>query len=152
MILKTHVLSPQSWHYHDFCWTCFWKTGCLNDGEEYVVFIHLMLTSRFCFSCLSSRIVSFFLTPLSVLLSAFSVTNLFLFTSSPVFCSVSLFICSPFNLFFFGFSRVKVPAGGEKTNFDCFFFFLKQLWSKKRKKETWRVSFNLWNLNLNELN
>lgn len=100
-------------------------SGCLNAGEDYVVFIHLMFTTRVLFS-LSLFWNCLFLsysTLLSVLLSAFSVTNLFLFTSSPVFCSVSLFICSPFNLFFFGFGRVKVPAGGEKTNFDCFFFF-----------------------------
>ena len=45
--------------------------------------------------------------------SSVSVTNLFLLTSSPVFCSVSLFKMFPFYLLFFVFDRV--PPGRSKN-------------------------------------
>lgn len=67
----------------------------------------------------------------------FSVTNLFLFTSAPVFCSVSLFISVPFK----HFSPVDLTdcPCREKTNFD-------------QENQTWKEIFNLWKLNWIELN
>lgn len=65
--------------------------------------------------------VLFFFIVLCFGLCFFSVTNLFLFTSSPVFCSVSLFIFFPFYLVFLAFDRV--PQEEAKTNFESVFFF-----------------------------
>lgn len=107
----------------------------------FLVFIRLSVTHRpflfFFFLSVSPGLCLSFLPPPHSLLSilSISVTNLFLFISPPVFCSVSLFISFPFKLFFCGFDRVTPCRGKKKTNFD--FFFLHNYGAKKQnmKKE-----------------
>lgn len=89
----------------------------------------------------------------------FSVPNLFLFTSSPVFCSVSRFKSFPFKSVFLWIWQSKIPwkRGKNKLWLLCCFFFLLQLqslkkktWNKTKQNGAWRGS--LWNPNWNELN
>lgn len=67
----------------------------------------------------------------------FSVPNLFLFTSSPVFCSVSRFKSFPFKSVFLWIWQSKIPRkrGKNKLWLLCFCFFLLQLRSLKKKKK-----------------
>lgn len=152
-------------HFPDFSWLkCFWQSGTFVRlwffswvftalsaiCSPFSCFLLLFLLSFLAF-------VSLFLPPphhilhltICAIFSIFpslcpslsilfvSVTNLFKFTSPPVFYIVSLFISLPFKMFFCGFDR-KVPAGGKIQT--------------SQKLKTWRSSFNLWNLNGNELN
>lgn len=121
-----------------------------GDNGFCCVFISLcqsVLCICLCPSSPQSSVFSFFLSPPLCLFSIhslfFSVTNLFLFTSPPVFCSVSLFISVPFKHFFLLWIWQSKPLQGDKN----------KLWPKNpTKNQTWKKIFNLWNLNWIELN
>lgn len=85
-----------------------------------ITLLSVSCVNSFPFSSSFALLCTFFFIVLCYSLCFSSVTNLFLFTSSPVFCSVSLFIFFPFDLVFLAFDRV--PQEEAKTNFESVFF------------------------------